>query len=94
MADFGLTVVVTDVDTGKPIEGATASGTDCCGLDAQDNLVPAVSGPDGVATIKALYLTVSAPGYGTYEHQPYRRPALGASVPVSLRRLATAAAVP
>jgi hypothetical protein len=88
MADFGLTVTITDADTHQPIAGATASGTDCCGLDAADNPVPALSDDKGIATIKALYLTVTAPGYEDYAHQLYRRPALGASVPVSLRRRA------
>jgi hypothetical protein len=87
MAEFRLLIRVTEQGTNKPIVGATATGT-LCGLDASDRPVDAVSGADGFATLKGIYLTVTADGFEDYTHQLHRRPALQTLVPVSLRRRA------
>jgi hypothetical protein len=87
MADFRLLIRVTDWVTNTPIVGATATGT-VCGLDAYDQPVDAVSGADGFATFKGLYLTVTAEGFEDYTRQLHRRPALQDVVPVYLRRRA------
>jgi hypothetical protein len=87
MADFKLLIRVTEQGTNTPIVGATATGT-VCGLDANDQPVDAVSGADGFATIKGLFLTVKADGFEDYTHQLHRRPALQEMVAVSLRRRA------
>jgi hypothetical protein len=85
MANFTLLIKVTEHGTNRPIVGATATGT-VCGLDVNDEPVDAVTGADGFATIKGLYLTVTAEGFEDSAHQLHRRPALQALVPVSLRR--------
>ncbi len=87
MSDFGLPVVVTDKDTGKPIVGATCTG-EVFGMDASQNPVTATTDATGTATISGIYLTVTADGYDSYVRQPYRRPSLQAPVAVSLRRRA------
>jgi hypothetical protein len=86
MADFRLLIRVTEEGTNAPVVGAIATGT-VCGLDANDQPVDAVSGADGFATIKGLYLTVTAEGFEDYTHL-HRKPALQSVVPVSLRRRA------
>ncbi len=85
MSDFGLPVVVTDKDTGKPIVGALCTG-EVFAMDANQNPVTAVTDATGTATISGLYLTVDAAGYDPYVRQPYRRPSLQAPVAVSLQR--------
>jgi hypothetical protein len=87
VADFRLLIMVTEQGTNTPIVGATATGT-VCGLDANDQPVDAVSGPDGFASFKGLYLTVTAEGFEDYIHQLHRRPALQEVVRVYLRRRA------
>jgi hypothetical protein len=87
MADFRLLIRVTEQGTNRPIVGATATGT-LCGLDANDQPVDAVSGADGFATLKGLYLTVTAAGFEDYTDQLHRRPSLQTMLPVSLRRRA------
>lgn len=78
MADFGLTIKVTEgTNDGPPIQGAIASGT----LMSQSTDV------QGNAVIDGLYLTVTADGYVPYVSQPYHRPSLQAPVTVSLQRL-------
>ena len=86
MAEFRLLIRVTEQGTNKPIVGATVTGS-LCGLDADDRPVDAVSGADGFATLKGIYLTVTKEIRGLY-HQLHRRPALQTVVPVSLRRRA------
>ncbi len=83
MPDFGLPVVVTDAATGQPIPGAICTGT-VAALDASNNVIPAVTDAQGLATISVLNLTITAPGYVSYVNQPYRRPSLQAPVAVSL----------
>ena len=85
MADFGLPVVVTDASTGAPVPNATCTGT-VAAMDANSNIIPAVTDATGTATISVIYLTVTAPGYNPYTAQPYRRPSLQAPVTVSLWR--------
>jgi hypothetical protein len=87
MADFRLLIMVTEQGTNTPIVGATATGT-VCGLDGYDQPVDAVTGADGFATLKGLYLTVTAEGFEDYTHQLHRRPALQEVVRVYLRRRA------
>jgi hypothetical protein len=87
MADFGLPVVVTDKASGSPVVGATCTGT-VAAMDAQNNVIPAVTDATGTATISVINLTVTAPGYDSYVNQPYRRPSLEAPVAVSLQRSA------
>ena len=87
MADFRLLIRVTEEGTDAPVVGATATGT-VCGLDADDQPVDAVSGADGFATIKGLYLTITEEGFEDSTQQLHRRPALQSLVPVSLRRRA------
>jgi hypothetical protein len=87
MADFRLLIKVTEQGTNTPIVGAIVTGT-VCGLDAYDQPVDAVSGADGFATFKGLYLTVTAEGFEDYAHQLHRRPALQEVVRVFLRRRA------
>lgn len=78
MADFGLTIKVTEgSNDGPPVVGAVASGT----LMSQSTDV------QGNAVIDGLYLTVTADGYEPYVSQPYHRPSLQAPVTVSLQRL-------
>lgn len=78
MADFGLTIKVTEgSNDGPAVSNATASGT----------LMPAVSDVNGNAVIEGLLLTVEAPGYASYAAQPYNRPSLQAPVTVSLQKL-------
>jgi hypothetical protein len=91
MADFGLPVVVTDKANGAPIVGATCTGS-VAALDAQNNVIPAVTDATGTATISVINLTVAAPGYDSYVNQPYRRPSLQAPVAVSLQRSAPVSA--
>ena len=78
MADFGLTIKVTEgTNDGPPIPGAVASGT----------VVPATADAQGNAVIQDLVLTVEADGYVPYVAQTYHQPSLQASVPVSLQKL-------
>ena len=79
MADFGLTVKVTEGDnSGPPIVGATVSG----------ELKPTSTDTAGNAVVDGVYVTVRADGFLPYEHQLYHRPSLQAPVTVSLQRIA------
>lgn len=78
MADFGLTIKVTDgTNDGPAIQGAECSGT----------LMPQSTDVNGNAVIDGLLLTVEAAGYASYVAQPYHRPSLQAPVTVSLQKL-------
>jgi hypothetical protein len=78
MSSFGLPVKITEgTNDGPPIKGATVTGT----------IEPAVSGDDGVATVEAVRITVTAPGYQSYVDQRYERPSLESPVTVSLQRV-------
>lgn len=87
MAGFGLSLKVMEEGSNKPIEGAEVTG-EVFGTDNSDGVVlPVKTGPDGVAVIQGVNITVRHPDYLDYVQQPYRRPALNAApFPVHLRR--------
>lgn len=79
MADFGLTISVTEgSNDGPPISGAEVSG----------ELVPVTTDGQGHAVVDTVLITVTAKGYEPYVSQPYTRPALQAPVSVSLQKRA------
>lgn len=78
MSDFGLRIgpVCEDHDGGPLLSDVTITG----------QIEPSVTGPDGRATIDAVYVTAEKPGYVPYLHQRYQRPSLdpAAAFPIAL----------
>lgn len=86
MADFGMTIKVTEgANDGPPVKNAQGTGYVGAYVDG-DTVTPAVTGADGTMVLDGVMIQVSAQGFADYRGA-YHRPSLQAPVPVSLQRL-------